>query len=104
MCNLFGPNYFRVLVVIFALCLAGLTNLESLNLDSCTISDEGLANLTGFLSIFYCFYFITFWITGCDLIQVFLFLYAIEILDLRCIAFLGTRERGIWGLFIVFKI
>lgn len=35
---------------ISVLLPAGLTNLESLNLDSCKISDEGLANLTGLFS------------------------------------------------------
>ena len=35
--------------VSFVLLLAGLTSLESLNLDSCKITDEGLANLKGLL-------------------------------------------------------
>ena len=35
------------------LFFAGLINLESLNLDSCKIGDEGLANLTGFYIMFH---------------------------------------------------
>lgn len=60
---------------IFLSCsISGLTNLESLNLDSCKIKDEGLANLAGYLlepqcffsSLFFLFYyyyvFFQFWL------------------------------------------
>jgi hypothetical protein len=37
----FNDNFYTYFLV------AGLTDLESLNLDSCRIRDEGLVNLTG---------------------------------------------------------
>lgn len=40
-------------VYIVLLLQAGLTKLESLNLDSCRIGDEGLVNLIGYLSTFF---------------------------------------------------
>ena len=40
-----------VIYIVFLLLQAGLMNLESLNLDSCRIDDEGLVNLAGHCSL-----------------------------------------------------
>lgn len=52
---LFFQLSFRSLI---GFSLTGLTNLEYLNLDSCKIGDEGLANLTGLLLGFAFFLFV----------------------------------------------
>uniref|UniRef100_A0A7N2R521 Uncharacterized protein n=1 Tax=Quercus lobata TaxID=97700 RepID=A0A7N2R521_QUELO len=39
---------FKLVLFVCYCFFAALTNLDSLNLDSCGIGDEGLANLTGF--------------------------------------------------------
>lgn len=44
----------------YLVVLAGLTNLETLNLDSCKVDDEGMAHLAGFISFLSVLLFVLF--------------------------------------------